>query len=62
MSSYQDHLKKRIHELKTQIELDTGEKERLVNELNQLEKQAFEEDLREENNQILLNENQGKLF
>ena len=62
MSSYQDHLKKRIHELKTQIELDTSEKERLVNELNQLEKEAFEEDLREENNQILLNENQGRLF
>jgi len=62
MSSYQDHLKKRIVELKKQIELDTSEKERLVNELNQLEKAAFEEDLREENNQVLLNENQGRLF
>ena len=62
MSSYQDHLKKRIADLKNQIELDTSEKERLVNELNQLEKESFEEDLREENSQILLNEHQGRLF
>lgn len=62
MTSYQDYLRNRIIELRQQIEHDTSEKAKLIAELQRLEKEEFEEDLREEGNQMLLNEQQGRLF
>lgn len=62
MASYHDYLRKRIIELKTQIDADTSEKAKLIAELQKLEREEFEEDLRENPDQMLLNENQGRLF
>ncbi len=52
--SYKDHLKQRIREIKLQIANSEGQAEALQKELEQLELKEFEEDLREENNQVLL--------
>jgi hypothetical protein len=49
-----DHLKQRIREIKLQIANSEGQAEALQKELEQLELKEFEEDLREENNQVLL--------
>lgn len=61
-SSYRDFLKARITELHLKIQADNQEKEELTKRLHELEILEFEEELREENDQILLNENQGRLF
>ena len=60
--SYRDFLKARITELHLKIQADNQEKEELTKRLHELEILEFEEELREENDQILLNENQGRLF
>lgn len=52
--SYREHLKQRIKEIQLQIANNQGQAEALENELKQLEMKEFEEDLREENNQVLL--------
>jgi hypothetical protein len=52
--SYKDYLKQRIQEIKLRIANSEGQAEALQKELEQLEMKEFEEDLREESNQVLL--------
>ena len=52
--SYKEFLVQRIKELELQIANNQGNVEALKKELNSLAIKEFEEDLREENQQILL--------
>lgn len=52
--SYKNYLKQKIKELELQIANNQGNVEKLREELKALELKEFEEDLREENQQILL--------
>jgi len=52
--SYKFHIKKRIAELQTQIDNKYGQVEALQKELQQLKVKEFEEDMKEEDERVLL--------
>ena len=53
--SYKDELKRKIRDLEEKIARDEGEKLDLEVQLNKLRLTEFEEDLKEQQNQQLLN-------
>ena len=52
--SYKFHIKKRIAELQTQIDNKYGQVEALQKELRQLKVKEFEENMKEEDERVLL--------
>lgn len=53
--SYKDELKRKIRDLEEKIARDEGEKLELEVQLNKLRLTEFEEDMKEQQNQKLLN-------
>jgi hypothetical protein len=56
MSNFTEYLKKRIAELEEQIQNNSGDLDTLKKELNRIQTLEMEEDLRESDNQRLLQE------
>jgi hypothetical protein len=54
MSSYTEQLKQKIREIEDRILDDVGEKQKLQLELTRLKMSEFEEDLRDNNENVLL--------